>query len=308
MPFEIEEDHLRGKGFVAGESRAGILASAALHASKGVKGIFPGEVRCLDQAKSFRVLDVDESEFPARKVTAEENIQGSREHVEIFRVRHVGDEPEDHKDVEPPGGFELGVERRRVQTSHETSAQPLPQEGQTRRLRMQRNGGHLEIEVAQRNEDDKRIDQGRVLWSRGVSFGSDDEPADREEEDAGEDQDGEDVNEEGEEEAEGRLPEKIEAVEESFQRMVEGHGIERERAIEDEDMHKTGEEPLVLERASLQKDLGQGLPHLPPDLVETWVGASGPDDPVASDEGMEESGGGREDDEAENEFFPKASA
>ena len=70
-------------------------------------------------------------------------------------------------------------------------------------------------------------------------------------------------------------------------------------------MHETGEEPLVLERASLQKDLGQDIPHPSPDLVETWVGASGPDDPVASDEGMEESGGGREDDEAENEFFPK---
>ena len=73
----------------------------------------------------------------------------------------------------------------------------------------------------------------------------------------------------------------------------------------DEDMHETREQPLVFERAPLRQDLGQGLPHPPPDLVESGVGTSGTDDPVAPDEGMEESGGGREDDDPEYELFPK---
>lgn len=122
VPFEIEEDHLRRERFVAGEGRAGVLTPAAFHAGESVEGILPGEVCRLGQTESFRILEVHEREFPARNVPAEEDVQGPREHVEVFRVRHVGDEAEDQEDVQLPGGFEMGVESRRVQTSHEPSA------------------------------------------------------------------------------------------------------------------------------------------------------------------------------------------
>ncbi len=95
----------------------------------------------------------------------------------------------------------------------------------------------------------------------------------------------------------------MEAVEESLERVVDGHDVERQGPVEDEDVHESREQALVLERASLKEDLGQGPGRSLRDRVAPGLGPPGPDDPEAADERRQERPGRGQDDEREEDLF-----
>ena len=149
---------------------------------------------------------------------------------------------------------------------------------------MMGDGETLEIEIGQRGQGDQRIDHGRVASSRLVGLGADDEATEGQEQDADHDGDRGDVDEQRKEEPEFGFAEEIEPGEKAFQRVVHGHRVERERAVEDEDMHQARERPLVPQRASLEKDLDHSVTESLPEVTEPGVRLPGPDDPIAADE------------------------
>ncbi len=196
MFFQVDEDHLRRQRLVRREGRAGVLAPAALHAGERVQPVLPGKVRGPAEAEALRILEVERGEGAGGPVAPEEEIDRPGEHVEVLGMRHVGDESVDEEDVEPPGKAEMRAERRRPGPGREKAREAPAEEREPGRFRMEGHGGGLEIEVAQRDQDDEGIDRRRISGRRPIGLGPDDEPADGEEKDADEDHDRGRVHEE----------------------------------------------------------------------------------------------------------------
>jgi len=127
------------------------------------------------------------------------------------------------------------------------------------------DGKALEIEIAQGDSNQEKINNSRVEGSCSISFWPDDEAAEDEKEYSNEDEKGEDIDKKRKKEAEIRVAEDVKIIKEAFERVVNSYRIESEGAVKNEDMHEPSENSLVLQSALLEEDLSQclldPLPH-----------------------------------------------
>src|SRR4030042_5047514 len=168
---------------------------------------------------------------------------------------------------------------------------------------MRSDGKGLEIEIAQGDGDHKERDEAGVEQCRPVGLRPDEEAADDEKSHADEDERRENVDGEREQESEASVAEKIERVEISFQRVVNRHRVEGQGAVKDEDMHDAGEHPFVLERASLEDDLGTGIHQAAPEVAGPKLRLPPPEDLKTEVNRDDKGADGGQDDEREQDFF-----
>ena len=149
------------------------------------------------------VLEVDGRNRPADSGRAEDEVERAREHVQVLGMGDVGDEAVDEEDVEPPADLEMGGDGGgREAGAGDGRGQGRAEERQALRAGMMGDRERLEIEIAERDEDERGIDDRRIPRRRRVGLGPEDEPAEGEKGDADEDEDGEDVDEQGKDVAE----------------------------------------------------------------------------------------------------------
>jgi hypothetical protein len=165
------------------------------------------------------------------------------------------------------------------------------------------DGERLKIEIAEGYGDDQKIDDGGIEARGRIGFGPNDKPPDDEKDDTAENEDGHDVYEQGKEPAHAGSAEEIEAVDKPLQRMIEGHGVEGEGAVKNENMHEACEDTLSTDGAPLEEDLDEGIDGPAEDSASPLLRLPSSQNLEAEINRIEKRGHGHQDEEGEQDFF-----